>query len=55
MGRRRGEHAALEQRLEHRHRERRALIRIGPGADLIEEREVAALGLGEGRDDIAKM
>ena len=55
MGRRRGKHATLEERLEHRHRERRALIRVGARADLIEKREVAALRLGKRCDDVPKM
>jgi hypothetical protein len=51
--RRRGdEHAALEQRLEHRHREGGALVRVGAGADLVEEREVPPFGLRERRDDV---
>src|SRR2546423_9298852 len=49
--RRRGdEYATLEQRFEHSHRERCALVRIRTGADLIEQREVASLGIREGRD-----
>ena len=54
--RRRGDkHATLEERFEHRHREGRAFVGIGPRADLIEEREISALGIREGRDDVAKM
>ena len=54
--RRRGdEDAALEQRFEHGHRERRTFVRIGSRADLVEKREVATLGVGERRDDVAKV
>jgi len=49
------EHAPFEQRLEHRHRERRTFVRVGPGTDLVEEREVATLGVGQRRDDVAQV
>ena len=55
VGRRGREHASLEQGLEYRHRERRTFIRIGAGADFIEQSEISALCLGERRDHVAKM
>ena len=49
------EHTAFEERLEHGHGERRSLVGVGPGADLIEEREVSSLGVRERRDDVAEV
>ena len=51
----RDEDVASEERLEHGHRERRAFVGIRSRADLVEEREVTRLRVGEGGDDVAQM
>src|SRR5258706_241156 len=54
--RRRGdEDAAREERLEHGHRQGRALIGVCPSAELVEEREVALLRLRQRGDHVAEM
>ena len=55
VGRRRDQDATREQRLEHGHRERRSLIGIGTRAELVEQRDVALLGLRERRDHVAQV
>ena len=55
MRRRRDQDPARQEGLEDRHRERRALIGVGPGADLVEQRQVSWLGVGEGGDDVPQV
>jgi hypothetical protein len=53
VGRDERQPAALDQRLEQRHRERRALLRVGAGTELVEQRQAVGtrrpIGLGQAR------